>query len=305
MDTLIKSLVQANFAPERIIPRAPMARFTTFRVGGPADVLVNIDSAAEISVALRAARAAGVPVTIIGNGSNLLVRDGGIRGLVMRISQPMSAITREGDTLHVQAGATLPAVAGFAQRSGLEGLAPMAGIPGTIGGAVIMNAGAYGGEMSQVVTCVDAIARSDGKPIRFEGRALGFAYRHSAMMDAGVIVTDVTLRLTPGDPDAIARRTEELLVARREKQPLEYPSAGSTFKRPEGAFAAKLIDDAGLKGLRIGDAQVSEKHAGFIVNLGSATASDILALMAEVQSRVLAASGITLEPEVRILGEDA
>ena len=305
MDTLIKSLVQANFAPERIIPRAPMARFTTFRVGGPADVLVNIDSAAEISVALRAARAAGVPVTIIGNGSNLLVRDGGIRGLVMRISQPMSAITREGDTLHVQAGATLPAVAGFAQRSGLEGLAPMAGIPGTIGGAVIMNAGAYGGEMSQVVTRVDAIARSDGKPIRFEGRALGFAYRHSAMMDAGVIVTDVTLRLTPGDPDAIARRTEELLVARREKQPLEYPSAGSTFKRPEGAFAAKLIDDAGLKGLRISDARVSEKHAGFIVNLGSATASDILALMAEVQSRVLAASGITLEPEVRILGEDA
>ena len=305
MDTLIKSLVQANFAPERIIPRAPMARFTTFRVGGPADVLVNIDSAAEISVALRAARAAGVPVTIIGNGSNLLVRDGGIRGLVMRISQPRSAITCEGDTLHVQAGATLPAVAGFAQRSGLEGLAPMAGIPGTIGGAVIMNAGAYGGEMSQVVTRVDAIARSDGKPIRFEGRALGFAYRHSAMMDAGVIVTDVTLRLTPGDPDAIARRTEELLVARREKQPLEYPSAGSTFKRPEGAFAARLIDDAGLKGLRIGDAQVSEKHAGFIVNLGSATASDILALMAEVQSRVLAASGITLEPEVRILGEDA
>ena len=305
MDTLIKSLVQANFAPERIIPRAPMARFTTFRVGGPADVLVSIDSAAEISVALRAAKAANVPVTIIGNGSNLLVRDGGIRGLVMRISQPMSAITREGDTLHVQAGATLPAVAGFAQRSGLEGLAPMAGIPGTIGGAVIMNAGAYGGEMSQVVTCVDAIARSDGKPIRFEGRALGFAYRHSAMMDAGVIVTDVTLRLTPGDPDAIARRTEELLVARREKQPLEYPSAGSTFKRPEGAFAAKLIDDAGLKGLRIGDAQVSEKHAGFIVNLGSATASDILALMAEVQSRVRAASGITLEPEVRILGEDA
>ena len=305
MDTLIKSLVQANFAPERIIPRAPMARFTTFRVGGPADVLVNIDSTAEISVALRAAKAAGVPVTVIGNGSNLLVRDGGIRGLVVRISQPMSAITREGDTLTVQAGATLPAVAAFAQRSGLDGLAPMAGIPGTLGGAVIMNAGAYGGEMSQIVTRVDAIARSDGKPIRFEGRALGFAYRHSAMMDANVIVTDVTMRLTPGDPDAIARRTEELLAARREKQPLEYPSAGSTFKRPEGAFAAKLIDDAGLKGLRVGDAQVSEKHAGFIVNLGSATASDILALMDEVKARVRAASGITLEPEVRILGEDA
>ena len=305
MDTLIKSLVQANFAPERIIPRAPMARFTTFRVGGPADVLVNIDSAAEISVALRAAKAAGVPVTIIGNGSNLLVRDGGIRGLVVRIAQPMSAITREGDVLHAQAGATLPSVAGFAQRSGLAGLAPMAGIPGTMGGAVIMNAGAYGGEMSQVVTRVDAIARSDGKPIRFEGKSLGVAYRHSAMMDANVIVTNVTLRLAPGDPDAIARQTEELLAARREKQPLEYPSAGSTFKRPEGAFAAKLIDDAGLKGLRVGDAQVSEKHAGFIVNLGNATASDILALMGEVQSRVRARFDVNLEPEVRILGEDA
>ena len=305
MDTLIKSLVQANFAPERIIPRAPMARFTTFRVGGPADVLVNIDSAAEISVALRAAKAANVPVTVIGNGSNLLVRDGGIRGLVIRISGSMSDISHEGTTLHAQAGASIASVAAYARVNGLAGMEPIAGIPGTIGGAVIMNAGAYGGEMSQVVTRVDAIARSDGKPIRFEGKSLGFAYRHSAMMDANVIVTDVTLRLAPGDPDAIARRTEELLAARREKQPLEYPSAGSTFKRPEGAFAAKLIDDAGLKGLRVGDAQVSEKHAGFIVNLGSATAGDILALMDEVKARVRAASGITLEPEVRILGEDA
>lgn len=304
MDTLIKSLVQANFAPDRIVPRAPMARFTTFRVGGPADVLVNIDSANEIAIALRAAKTAGVPVTIIGNGSNLLVRDGGIRGLVVRISRAMSAVTREGDVLSAQAGAALPAVAGFAQRNGLQGLAPLAGIPGTIGGGVIMNAGAYGGELSQVVTRVDAIALSDGKPIAFEGNALGFSYRHSAMMNAGVIVTDVTLRLSPGDPDAIAAQTEELLAARREKQPLELPSAGSTFKRPQGAFAAKLIQDAGLKGLRVGDAQVSEKHAGFIVNLGSATASDILALMDEVIRRVRDASGVTLEPEVRILGEN-
>lgn len=304
MDTLIKSLVQANFAPERIIPRAPMARFTTFHVGGPADVLVNIDSAKEIAIALRAAKSAGVPVTIIGNGSNLLVRDGGIRGLVVRISRAMSDVTREGDALRVQAGAALPAVAGFAQRNGLQGLAPLAGIPGTIGGGVIMNAGAYGGELSQVVTRVDAIALSDGKPIAFEGDALRFSYRHSAMMDAGVIVTDVTLRLSPGDPDAIAAETEELLAARRARQPLELPSAGSTFKRPQGAFAAKLIEDAGLKGLRVGDAQVSEKHAGFIVNLGSATAGDILALMDEVTHRVRDASGVTLEPEVRILGED-
>lgn len=305
MDTLIKSLVQANFAPERIIPCAPMARFTTFRVGGPADVLVNIASANEIAIALRAARSAGVRMTVIGNGSNLLVRDGGIRGLVVRIASSMGGISLDGDVLRAQAGAALPAVAGFAQRHGLAGLAPMAGIPGTIGGGVIMNAGAYGGELSQVVARVEAIALSDGKPISFEGDALGFSYRHSAMMDAGVIVTGVDLRLSPGDPNAIAERTEELLAARREKQPLEFPSAGSTFKRPEGNFAARLIDEAGLKGLRVGDAQVSEKHAGFIVNLGHATARDILALMEEVTRRVREASGITLEPEVRILGSDS
>ena len=305
MDTLIKSLVQANFAPERIIPGALMARYTTFRVGGPADVLVNIASAQEISIALRAAKHAGVPVTVIGNGSNLLVRDGGIRGLVIRIAQPMNEIRQDGNVLRVQAGAALPSVAGFAQRSGLDGLAPLSGIPGTLGGGVIMNAGAYDSDLSQVVTRVDAIALSDGKPLVFEGKHLGFSYRHSAMMDARVVVTEVTLRLTPGDPGAIAARTEELLAARREKQPLDLPSAGSTFKRPEGDFAARLIDAAGLKGLRVGDAQVSEKHAGFIVNLGHASARDILALMDEVKARVLAASGVTLEPEVRILGEDA
>ena len=305
MDTLIKTLVHQNFAPERILPCAPMARYTTFRVGGPADVLVNIDSAKEIAIALRAAKDAGVPATIIGNGSNLLVRDGGIRGLVIRIAGSFSAIEMKGNELHAQAGASLRAVANFAQERGLGGLAPIAGIPGTVGGAVIMNAGAYGGEMSQVVTRVDAIALSDGKPLCFEADDLGFSYRHSAMMDAGVIVTNVVMQLNPADPAETAARTQELLTARREKQPLEYPSAGSTFKRPAGYFAAKLIDDAGLRGLRIGDAQVSEKHAGFIVNRGGASASDILALMDEVARRVREQFGVTLEPEVRILGEDA
>lgn len=304
MDALITSLVQANFAPERIIPRASMARYTTFRVGGPADVLVNIAAPEEISIALRAAKHAGVPVTLIGNGSNLLVRDGGIRGLVMRIAGDCAAIRREGDCLHIQAGASMSAVAQFALSEGLAGLAEIAGIPGTIGGGVVMNAGAYGGELSQVVTRVDAVAVADGRPIIFEGPDLSFGYRHSALMDAGVIVSSVTMQLAPGDPDAIRTRMNELAQARRDKQPLNYPSAGSTFKRPQGMFAAKLIDDCGLRGLRIGDAQVSEKHAGFVVNLGSATAGDILALMEEIKRRVFEATGVTLEPEVRILGQD-
>ena len=305
MDALITSLVQTGFAPERILPRAVMAQYTTFRVGGAADVLVRIATPQEIPVALRAARMAGVPVTVIGNGSNLLVRDGGVRGLVLRIGSDMADIRREGDCLIAQAGATLSALAQFAQREGLSGLAELSGIPGTVGGGAIMNAGAYGGELSQLITRVDAVALSDGKPISFEGDALGYGYRRSAMMRANVAVTEVTLRLTLGDPEAIRARMEQLAHTRREKQPLEYPSAGSTFKRPEGLFAAKLIDDCGLRGLRVGNAQVSEKHAGFIVNLGGATASEILQLIDEVTRRVREATGVTLEPEVRIIGEDA
>lgn len=304
MDALIQALVAANFAPERIIPRAPMARYTTFRVGGPADVLVNIADAREIATALRAAKHAGVPTTIIGNGSNLLVRDGGIRGLVIRIAGDCAGIRREENKLYAKAGISMSAAAQFALSEGLSGLAEMAGIPGTLGGGVIMNAGAYGSELSQVVTRVDAVSISDGKLVSFEGSELGFSYRHSAMMDANVIVTDVVMELTPSDPDVIRARMDECARARREKQPLNFPSAGSTFKRPTGLFAAKLIDDCGLRGLRVGDAQVSEKHTGFVVNLGHATASDILTLMEEIKSRVFSTTGVTLEPEVRILGED-
>ena len=304
MDALIQSLVAANFAPERIIPRAPMARYTTFHVGGPADVLVNIAASREIATALRAAKHAGVQTTIIGNGSNLLVRDGGIRGLVIRIAGECASIRREGSTVYAKAGISMSAAAQFALSEGLCGLAEMAGIPGTLGGGVIMNAGAYGSELSQVVTRVDAVSLADGKPVVFEGAGLGFSYRHSAMMDANVIVTDVVMELIPGDAGAIRARMEECARARREKQPLNYPSAGSTFKRPTGLFAAKLIDDCGLRGLRIGDAQVSEKHTGFVINLGHATASEILALMDVIKARVLESTGITLEPEIRILGED-
>ncbi len=304
MNALIQALVAANFPPERIIPSASMARYTTFRVGGPADVLVHIADTREIAPALRAARQSGVPVTLMGNGSNLLVRDGGIRGLVIRIASDCAGIRREGDCVLAKAGVSLSAAAQFALAEGLGGLAEMAGIPGTLGGGVIMNAGAYGADLSQVVTRVDAVALSDGRPLSFEREELGFSYRHSAMMDAGVIVTDITLRLTPADPAVIRARMEECSRARRDKQPLNYPSAGSTFKRPAGLFAAKLIDECGLRGLRVGDAQVSEKHAGFIINLGGATASDILTLMDQVKARVLEETGVSLEPEVRILGED-
>ena len=203
-----------------------------------------------------------------------------------------------------KAGALLSSIAQFALSEGLSGMAELAGIPGSIGGGVIMNAGAYGGELSQIVIRTEGVALSDGKPIIFEGPDLGFSYRHSAMMDAGVIVTDVTLQLTPGDPVAIRARMDECAKARRDKQPLNYPSAGSTFKRPTGLFAAKLIDDCGLRGARFGDAQVSEKHAGFVINLGKATASDVLALMEKIQTCVFEKTGVHLEPEVRILGED-
>ena len=304
MDALIQSLVQSNFAPDCIVPQASMAQYTTLRIGGPADVLVNVVSADEIAVALHAAKNAGAPVTIIGNGSNLLVRDGGIRGLVLRVAGGMNAIRREGDRLIVEAGASLASVAAFARDEGLCGLAELGGIPGTVGGGVLMNAGAYGAELSQVVAQVEGIHLADGRRVSYPADRLNFSYRHSALMDTDVVVTQATLALTPGDPEAIRARMEACARARREKQPLNLPSAGSTFKRPEGHFAAKLIDDCGLRGLTVGGAQVSEKHAGFVVNVGGATARDMLELMRQIEQRVFEQTGVQLEPEVRILGAD-
>ena len=295
MDALIQSLVQSNFAPDRIVPQASMAQYTTLRIGGPADVLVNVVSADEIAVALHAAKNAGAPVTIIGNGSNLLVRDGGIRGLVLRVAGGMNAIRREGDRLIVEAGASLASVAAFARDEGLCGLAEHGGITGTVGGGVLMNAGAYGAELSQVVAQVEGIHLADGRRVSYPADRLSFSYRHSALMDTDVVVTQATLALAPGDPEAIRARMEACARARREKQP---------FKRPEGHFAAKLIDDCGLRGLTVGGAQVSEKHAGFVVNIGGATARDMLELMRQIEQRVFEQTGVQLEPEVRILGAD-
>ena len=299
MDALIQALVAANFAPERIIPRAPMARYTTFRVGGPADVLVNIADAREIATALRAARHAGVPTTIIGNGSNLLVRDGGIRGLVIRIAGDCAGIRREENKLYAKAGISMSAAAQFALSEGLSGLAEMAGIPGTLGGGVIMNAGAYGGEIAQVCQSVDVMVR-DGSIITVPASEMGFSYRHSYLEDTFGVVVGAVFALTKREEEEVRGQMQELLKKRKASQPLEYPSAGSAFKRPVGGYAAALIDETGLKGYRVGDAAVSEKHAGFVVNLGCATAQDVINLLESVSDQVFDRTGIRLEPEVRI-----
>ena len=294
----------------RLLKNAPMREYTSFRIGGPADLLLRTADEGEVKRALSAAKECSVPVTVIGNGSNLLVRDGGIRGLVLRLSGECAGIrviTEEPEAvcLSVPAGCSLSALAQETCRRGLAGLAPLSGIPGTLGGGAVMNAGAYGGELSQVVTAVRCIRPEDGTPVLYEKDALGFGYRRSAMAKDGVLVTRVSMRLPRGNPEDIRREMADLALRRREKQPLEFPSAGSAFKRPPGQFAAKLIDEAGLRGFSIGGAAVSEKHAGFIINRGGAIAADVLSLMEEVRRRVFDRTGIFLEPEIRILGEDS
>ena len=280
---------------------APMDRHTTLRVGGPADFLVEARGAGDVAAALAAAREANAPVQVIGNGSNLLVRDSGIRGLVIAISGRMADVSIKGATLRAQAGGALPRLAQIAQAQGLSGLEALSGIPGAVGGAVSMNAGAYGAEMADVVLSVDALD-AEGRALTIAGEALAFGYRQSAVAAKGLVVTGVLLKLAPGKREGIAAAMGAYAVQRREKQPLTLPSAGSFFKRPEGHFAGALIEQAGLKGASAGGARVSELHAGFLVNTGGASAQDFLDLMELIQARVWEHSGVRLEPEVRILG---
>ena len=286
----------------RVLEDEPMSRHTTFRVGGPADVLFLPANAEEIVWAMREARDLGEDCFVMGNGSNLLVKDGGVRGLVIVIGEPMSAVSVEGDILRAQAGASLTRAAREAAAASLAGLAFASGIPGSVGGATAMNAGAYGGEIKDVLA--RALVLEDGKPVWKTPDALHMTYRNSDALRRGLVVLEAEFHLTPGDREAILAEMGELARRRREKQPLSLPSAGSTFKRPEGHFAGALIEAAGLKGLQVGGAQVSELHAGFIVNAGGATARDVLDLIALVQARVLADSGVALEPEVRMIGEE-
>lgn len=287
---------------DRIRQNEPMKNHTTFRVGGPADIFLT-PSAEELPAVLSVCREEQVPVTVIGNGSNLLVGDKGIRGVVICIGSGMRGIRVDGEKIFLEAGVTLAAAAQQAAKAGLTGLEFASGIPGTFGGAVVMNAGAYGGEMKDVIVSVRVISE-DGEILTLSKEELDLSYRHSVIPERGYLVIDGELLLTrEKDPDQITERMEELKKKRIEKQPLEYPSAGSTFKRPEGYFAGKLIMDAGLRGFSVGGAAVSEKHCGFVINKGNATAADICALMDEVTRIVKEKYAVTLEPEVKKVGE--
>ena len=287
----------------RVEAAIPMRELTTMRVGGAADCVVHAAGEQDIVNVMRACRENAVPLTLVGRGSNLVVRDGGLRGVVLHLGSAFADVAAEGNRVTAQAGASMGALARAAQRSGLAGLEFAEGIPGSVGGGVYMNAGAYGGEMSQVLECARVLMPT-GEIATLDAAALDMRYRHTALMASGGVVLSATFRLQPDDPAQIAARMADYAQRRREKQPLQYASSGSFFKRPEGYFAGKLIQDAGLKGASVGDAQISELHAGFLINRGSATAGDVLALMQRVQHEVEAQFGVKLEPEVRIIGED-
>lgn len=284
-----------------IFMEEPMKKHTTFRVGGPADVLVQPDETA-LEAILALCRQYHVSYSFIGNGSNLLVGDKGIRGVVIEMTDPMGNIEVDGTKITAQAGAMLSKIANTAASNGLGGMEFAAGIPGSVGGAVVMNAGAYGGEMKDIIEKV-YVLDENGAQLELDRHALDLGYRHSCIPDKKYIVTKVVLELVPRDEAEIRSKMKELNEKRAEKQPLQYPSAGSTFKRPEGYFAGKLIMDAGLRGYQVGGAQVSEKHCGFVINKGDATAADICQLMQDVADKVQARFGVVLEPEVKMIGE--
>ena len=279
-----------------------MSRHTTFRTGGPASLFLRPEDEEAALRVVNFLRQKQCPFFILGNGSNLLVSDKGYDGVVISLEN-LSDLRIEGDTTVVaEAGVLNSAIASLARDNSLSGFEFAAGIPGTIGGAMIMNAGAYGGEMKDITESVRVIA-PDGVIDIIPGSDCDFGYRTSALKRGGFVVTSAKLKLSKGDPETIAASMKELALKRKEKQPLDYPSAGSTFKRPEGYFAGKLIEDAGLRGFSVGDAAVSEKHCGFVINKGQATAADIYALIKEVQKRVLEDSGVGLEPEVILVGD--
>ncbi len=276
----------------------PMASYTTFRIGGPAAALLDAGSENDILTALAFARENGVRAFVMGNGSNLLVRDEGFDGLIIRLGGRFANIDVQGDRICAQAGALLSALCQTAIQAGLSGLEFAGGIPGSVGGAVYMNAGAYGGQMADCTVCARVLF--GGEIQTWDARRLAFSYRHSALAQGGIVL-GAQFALTPGDPAQIAAQVRAYNAQRREKQPLNLPSAGSAFKRPKGAFAAALIDQCALKGYRVGGAQVSPKHAGFIVNTGGATAADVLALCRHVQQTVQEQTGYVLEREFIVL----
>lgn len=282
-----------------------MSRHTSFKVGGPADIMVLPSSAEEIMSVIKICKNSDVPFTVVGNGSNLLVSDKGIRGVVIKIGKNMSnVVLQSDDIIYAQSGASLAMVASVAVNNNLAGFEFASGIPGSVGGAMLMNAGAYGGEIKDVAVAGEFLT-FDGEIIRLEGDKQGFGYRKSTYESMNGIILGAWFKLNKVDsPDGIKALMAELNKKRKDKQPLEYGSAGSTFKRPEGLFAGKLIEDCGLKGYAVGGACVSEKHAGFVINIGGATCEDVLNVMRHVRQTVYDKFGVLLEPEVKFLGED-
>ena len=296
--------LQKFLRKEQFIFHAPMREHTTFKIGGEADVLIFPSSAEEVSKIFKLIELFSLPCTVLGNGSNVLVRDKGIRGAVVKFTEKFFGDMRcEGQRLFACAGAKLKDVAIFAAENSLTGLEFAIGIPGSIGGAIFMNAGAYGGEMKNVIASVKAVNRN-GDLVEFSGGSLDLYYRHSIFQENACAICEVELILQRGNLDEIKNTMADFTERRESRQPLDMPSAGSTFKRPKGHFAGTLIDKTGLKGLKVGGAMVSEKHAGFIVNTGDATAQDVLNLIEEVKRQVCEAHGVTLSPEVRIIGEE-
>lgn len=299
-EAVIQSL--RKFVPEEnICLQESMASHTTFRIGGLADCFVQLENTEQLIKVQKYLSQVGVPFFVLGNGSNLLVSDAGFRGAILQIGSKMNRVTVEGNVIVAQAGASMAQIARTAMEHELTGMEFASGIPGTIGGGVVMNAGAYGGELSQIVTQVNVV-NNEGEIMELDNETMEFGYRTSTIRNNPFTVTEVILRLEKGDRRQIRERMEELAAKRREKQPLEYPSAGSTFKRPAGHYAGQLIMEAGLRGFQCGGAKVSDKHCGFVINTGNATAEDVRKLIREVQARVRDQFNVDLETEVLFLG---
>ena len=299
-----EAVIQAlrKFVPEEnICLQESMASHTTFRIGGLADCFVQLENTEQLIKVQKYLSQVGVPFFILGNGSNLLVSDAGFRGVILQIGPKMNRVTVEGNVIVAQAGASMAQIARTAMEHELTGMEFASGIPGTIGGGVVMNAGAYGGELSQIVTQVNVV-NNEGEIMELDNETMEFGYRTSTIRNNSFTVTEVILRLEKGDRRQIRERMEELAAKRREKQPLEYPSAGSTFKRPAEHYAGQLIMEAGLRGFQCGGAKVSDKHCGFVINTGNATAEDVRKLIREVQARVKDQFNVDLETEVLFLG---
>lgn len=302
MDKSFLKEIEAFANEGALVLGEPLCNHTTFRVGGKADAFLSVRNEEQLKKAIILCKEYGVPFLILGNGSNLLVSDEGYRGMVILVGKDMADILVDGNRITAAAGATLGSVAQTAAKNSLGGMEFASGIPGTIGGAVVMNAGAYDGEMKMVVEEVRVMSQ-EGDVFTLTNEELDFSYRNSRVKKERLIVLSVTLLLSPNNREAIYEKMNDFAARRREKQPLEYPSAGSTFKRPEGMFAGKLIMDAGLRGYSVGDAQVSEKHCGFVINKGKATAKEIHRLIYDVQEKVKESFGVTLEPEVIFIGD--